>query len=50
MRVLVVDDESAFAGPLAQRLSLRGMDARTARDAREALSILQAWLRGTGVS
>ncbi|ATD81698.1 MULTISPECIES: hybrid sensor histidine kinase/response regulator [Desulfovibrio] len=43
MRVLVVDDESAFAGPLAQRLSLRGMDARTARDAREALSILQAW-------
>lgn len=43
MRVLVVDDESAFAGPLAQRLSLRGMDARTAHDAREALSILQAW-------
>lgn len=43
VRVLVVDDESAFAGSLAQRLSLRGMDARIAGDAREALSVLQIW-------
>ena len=43
MRVLVVDDEPAFVGPLAQRLSLRGMDVRTAHDAREALFTLQAW-------
>ena len=43
MRVLIVDDERAFAEPLAQRLSLRGMETRTAHDANEALSILHAW-------
>ena len=43
MRVLIVDDELAFAGPLAQRLGLRGMETRTAHDANEALNILHAW-------
>ena len=43
MRVLIVDDESAFAGPLAQRLSLRGMETRTAHDAGEALMVLHDW-------
>ena len=27
MRVLIVDDEQAFAEPLAQRLELRGIEA-----------------------
>ncbi|MDD4700882.1 MAG: response regulator [Desulfovibrio sp.] len=43
MRVLIVDDELAFAGPLAQRLGLRGIEARTAHDASEALHVLHAW-------
>ena len=40
MRVLIVDDEAAFAEPLAQRLNLRGMDAAVAGDATQALAML----------
>ena len=40
MRVLIVDDEAAFAESLAQRLCLRGMDAAVAGDATQALALL----------
>jgi DNA-binding NtrC family response regulator len=42
MRVLIVDDEAAFAHPLAERLRLRGVDATTAADAPAALDALAA--------
>ncbi|WP_417038770.1 response regulator, partial [Desulfovibrio legallii] len=41
MRVLIVDDEAAFARPLAERLSLRGVETATAADAPEALASLE---------
>ena len=40
MRVLIVDDEAAFAESLAQRLCLRGMEAAVAGDATQALAML----------
>ena len=40
MRVLLVDDEAAFARPLAERLELRGMEAGVALDAEAALAML----------
>lgn len=40
MRILIVDDEAAFAESLAQRLCLRGMDAAVAGDASQALDML----------
>ena len=40
MRILIVDDEEAFAESLAQRLRLRGMDAAVAGDATQALAAL----------
>ena len=45
MRVLIVDDEQAFAEPLAQRLELRGIEAAVAGDAETALDMLsrQEW-------
>lgn len=45
MRVLIVDDEQAFAEPLAQRLELRGLEAGVAGDAETALEMLsrQEW-------
>ena len=45
MRVLIVDDEQAFAEPLAQRLELRGIEAAVAGDAETALGMLsrQEW-------
>jgi len=39
-KVLLVDDELEFTAALAERLSLRGMDARTAASGEEALRIL----------
>jgi DNA-binding response OmpR family regulator len=41
-RVLVVDDELAFGGTLAERLRLRGFDAVAASGADEALARIQA--------
>lgn len=45
MRVLIVDDEQAFAEPLAQRLELRGLETAVAGDAETALEMLsrQEW-------
>ena len=40
MRVLLVDDEAAFARPLAERLDLRGIEAGVAPDAEAALAML----------
>jgi DNA-binding NtrC family response regulator len=37
-RVLIIDDETDFAGTLAERLRLRGFDARAASGADEAIS------------
>lgn len=41
-RVLLVDDEPEFTAALAERLTLRGMDARTAVSGEEALKILES--------
>lgn len=41
-RVLIVDDESEFAGALTERLRLRGYDARAASTAAEALALVAA--------
>jgi DNA-binding NtrC family response regulator len=40
-KVLLVDDELEFTAALAERLGLRGMDARTASSGEEALKILE---------
>jgi DNA-binding NtrC family response regulator len=40
-KVLLVDDELEFTAALAERLGLRGMDARTAASGEEALKILE---------
>jgi DNA-binding NtrC family response regulator len=42
IRVLVVDDESAFAATLAERLRLRGFDAVAVGGAQEAMARTQA--------
>ncbi len=41
-RVLLVDDEVEFVTTLAERLALRGIDARTAFNGEEALRIMEA--------
>jgi DNA-binding response OmpR family regulator len=41
-RVLLVDDEVEFVTTLAERLTLRGIDARTAFNGEEALRIMEA--------
>jgi DNA-binding NtrC family response regulator len=41
IKVLVVDDEVAFANTLSQRLQMRDMIVRTAYDGEEALSMLK---------
>jgi DNA-binding response OmpR family regulator len=41
-RVLLVDDEVEFVTTLAERLILRGIDARTATDGEEALRMIEA--------
>jgi DNA-binding NtrC family response regulator len=41
-KVLLVDDELEFTAALAERLGLRGMDARTAASGEEALKILES--------
>jgi DNA-binding NtrC family response regulator len=41
-RVLLVDDEPEFTAALAERLALRGMDAKTAASGEEALRILES--------
>lgn len=41
-KVLLVDDEAEFAATLAERLTLRGMDARTASRGEEALALLES--------
>jgi DNA-binding NtrC family response regulator len=41
-RVLLVDDEPEFTAALAERLALRGMDARTAASGEEALKLLES--------
>ena len=41
-KVLIVDDELEFTSALAERLALRGMDARTAVSGEEALQILES--------
>ena len=41
-KVLLVDDELEFTAALAERLALRGMDARTAASGEEALGVLEA--------
>jgi DNA-binding response OmpR family regulator len=40
LRLLIVDDERHFADALAERLELRGFEARTAYDAAQALEVL----------
>jgi len=40
-KVLLVDDEREFTAALAERLALRGMDARTAASGEEALRLLE---------
>ncbi|MDD2966325.1 MAG: response regulator [Desulfovibrionaceae bacterium] len=40
MHVLIVDDEQAFAAPLAERLSLRGLKAQAVTSAEQALASL----------
>jgi len=42
MRALLVDDETAFAELLAERLRARGIAVRTAYDAESALALLDA--------
>lgn len=42
MRALLVDDETAFAELLAERLRVRGIAVRTAYDAESALALLDA--------
>ena len=41
MRILIVDDEPSFAHSLTERLRLRGMEASTALDAPQALTIME---------
>lgn len=41
-KVLLVDDEPEFVSTLAERLQLRGMDARTAASGEEALRLLES--------
>ncbi len=41
-KVLLVDDEAEFVSTLAERLILRGMDARTASSGEEALLIVDS--------
>jgi DNA-binding response OmpR family regulator len=40
-KVLLVDDEEEFASTLAERLCLRGIEARAAYDGEEALRLLE---------
>jgi DNA-binding response OmpR family regulator len=40
-KVLLVDDEEEFASTLAERLCLRGIEARAAYDGKEALRLLE---------
>jgi DNA-binding NtrC family response regulator len=40
-KVLLVDDEREFTAALAERLRLRGMDAKTAASGEEALQVLE---------
>lgn len=40
-KVLLVDDETEFVSALAERLMLRGMDARTASRGEEALRLVE---------
>ena len=42
MNVLLVDDETELVTTLAERLGLRGINARWATDAEEALRLLQS--------
>ncbi len=41
-RVLLVDDEEEFVTTLAERLSLRGMEAKVATSGEEAMRILES--------
>ncbi len=41
IRVLLVDDETAFSTPLAKRLTRRGMDVSTAEDGTDAFAMLE---------
>jgi DNA-binding response OmpR family regulator len=41
MKVLLVDDEEEFVATLAERLSLRGIEAQWATSAEEALRLLE---------
>jgi len=41
IRVLLVDDETAFSTPLAKRLARRGMAMSTAEDGTDAFAILE---------
>lgn len=42
LRVLLVDDEEEFASTLAERLSMRGLDVKTALDGETALEMIAA--------
>jgi DNA-binding NtrC family response regulator len=42
MQILVVDDEVEFASTLVERLSLRGIEARSANRGEEALELVAA--------
>ncbi len=42
LRVLLVDDEEEFASTLAERLSMRGLDVKTALDGETALEMVAA--------
>jgi len=41
LKVLLVDDEIDFVSTLAERLELRGVQARTAHDGRKALELIR---------
>jgi DNA-binding response OmpR family regulator len=41
LKLLLVDDEAAFAAAIAERLASRGIDARTASSGEEALVLIE---------
>jgi len=41
VKILLIDDEVEFSATLAERLELRGFDAKSVRGAEEALAVLE---------
>lgn len=42
LRALLVDDEVEFVSTLAERLQIRGIQARTATDGQEAIAVIES--------